>query len=337
MKGTIYLALIKTVEFVDDGALEDKNCVFQIVYKEDAYNTQFTLYIVAQTDIQRKEWVELIRTSECLIILSLLCDSATGFTCTADALARNSRFLPQHHSGVWCKPGRFSCCESIDKRSPGCRRSGVSTSPAALIMAADEEATAANGAAAAATANNVNATTTSSLNGQELGLGVTPTMMAAPLDKNQDTGDNIVVAVHNYKPIHRNQLRLEKGEKYLVLDKSNLKWWYCRAENGHCGYVPTNFIQKPNSLQTYDWYYKNISRQRAETLLLEEGRREGCFLVRDSVSKRNTFSLSVLAKDPTKYVLLSDIFVLLACGMLVQFFEQCVQSVSSLVPLKFEF
>ncbi|VDN16611.1 unnamed protein product [Dibothriocephalus latus] len=45
------------------------------------------------------------------------------------------------------------------------------------------------------------------------------------------------------------------------------------------------------------WYYKDITRQQAEAILLEESR-EGCFLVRDSVSKKNTFTLSVTSKDP---------------------------------------
>ncbi|VDL88913.1 unnamed protein product, partial [Schistocephalus solidus] len=47
----------------------------------------------------------------------------------------------------------------------------------------------------------------------------------------------------------------------------------------------------------YSWYYKDITRQQAEAILLEESR-EGCFLVRDSVSKKNTFTLSVTSKDP---------------------------------------
>ncbi|VDL58130.1 unnamed protein product [Hymenolepis diminuta] len=45
------------------------------------------------------------------------------------------------------------------------------------------------------------------------------------------------------------------------------------------------------------WYYKDITRQQAEAILLEENR-EGCFLVRDSVSKKNTYTLSVTSKDP---------------------------------------
>ena len=77
-----------------------------------------------------------------------------------------------------------------------------------------------------------------------------------------------------------------------------------KSAAGDAGYVPTNYIHKPNSLTTFDWYYKDLTRQQAESILLEENR-EGCFLVRDSVSKKNTYTLSVTSKDPEKLIKLS--------------------------------
>lgn len=114
-----------------------------------------------------------------------------------------------------------------------------------------------------------------------------------------ENSDKWVIAVHNYNPVRENQLPLQKGERYFVVDSSNSQWWYVKTAVGDAGYVPTNYIHKPNSLTTFDWYYKDLTRQQAESILLEENR-EGCFLVRDSVSKKNTYTLSVTSKDPEK-------------------------------------
>ncbi|KAL3313793.1 hypothetical protein Ciccas_007602 [Cichlidogyrus casuarinus] len=120
---------------------------------------------------------------------------------------------------------------------------------------------------------------------------------SAQRNGNATDPDNVVIAIHNYNPLPKNQLKLQKGERYFIVDQSNSQWWYVRNSAGQAGYVPTNYIHKPNSLDAYDWYYKGITRQQAEAILLEE-QREGCFLVRDSVSKKNTFTLSVTSKDP---------------------------------------
>eukprot|EP00108_Taenia_solium_P006547 TsM_001092300 transcript=TsM_001092300 gene=TsM_001092300 len=129
----------------------------------------------------------------------------------------------------------------------------------------------------------------------------------------KEENEKTVIAVHNYNPVRENQLPLQKGEKYYVVNDSNAQWWYVRNMAGQSGYVPTNYIHKPNSLNSFEqkahapgskkglglhsWYYKDITRQQAEAILLEENR-EGCFLVRDSVSKKNTYTLSVTSKDP---------------------------------------
>lgn len=61
-----------------------------------------------------------------------------------------------------------------------------------------------------------------------------------------------MIAVHNYNPVRENQLPLQKGEKYYVVNDSNGQWWYVRNMAGQSGYVPTNYIHKPNSLNSFE-------------------------------------------------------------------------------------
>ncbi|KAA0183430.1 Tyrosine-protein kinase [Fasciolopsis buskii] len=429
-KGQLLLSHVKFIEKVQDDDMDGKKNVFQIAYAEDALSTSwYLLYIVANSAIERDDWISLVRfyTRE-----------------------RGAVFLPRYHPGVWKRPGRYSCCDDINRRSMGCQPTNepgppvvveqlwravsaaeapsvsiqvpVSTSPGGV--GSNQSATTApppttypvslNQAVAAAVAAGVAVTvqlntipppssipavaTDLGTSGSVIPSGTHAIMLNAPaasiplpavlhsttgmsvpvqgvimstgmsnpasitnspqsflqihpqqqalLQQQQqkqltvlnsagagnssgsfsqptnairrsghnqnrlhpvrytqqtlfdmDDSENTVIAVHNYNPVRENQLPLQKGEKYYVVNQSNAQWWYVRNMAGQLGYVPTNYVHKPNSLNSFDWYYKDITRQQAEAILLDENR-EGCFLVRDSVSKKNTYTLSVTSKDP---------------------------------------
>ncbi|VDL29152.1 unnamed protein product [Hymenolepis diminuta] len=106
-KGRIALANVKYVEKVIDDDLDGKKNVLQIAYVEDANAANwFLLYIVAPTQIERDDWISLIRfyTKE-----------------------RGAVFLPRYHPGVWKRPGRYSCCDDINRRSIGCQHTSDSS------------------------------------------------------------------------------------------------------------------------------------------------------------------------------------------------------------------
>lgn len=42
--------------------------------------------------------------------------------CSAVSYERGARFQGLFHPGVWRKPGRYSCCDDINRRSNGCQR-----------------------------------------------------------------------------------------------------------------------------------------------------------------------------------------------------------------------
>uniref|UniRef100_G1NB26 Tyrosine-protein kinase n=1 Tax=Meleagris gallopavo TaxID=9103 RepID=G1NB26_MELGA len=79
-----------------------------------------------------------------------------------------------------------------------------------------------------------------------------------------------VVALYNYVPMNVQDLQLQKGEEYLILEESHLPWWKARDKNGE-GYIPSNYVtETSNSLEIYEWYSKNITRSQAEQLLKQE-------------------------------------------------------------------
>ncbi|CAH8472528.1 unnamed protein product [Heterobilharzia americana] len=295
-KGQLLLSHVKFIEKVQDDELDNKKNAFQVAYAEDAISsTWYLLYIVANSAIERDDWISLVRfyTRE-----------------------RGATFLPRYHPGVWNVLVDIVAVMILiavlwDASQPmnqvhlwsayvycgnqlSCTFNLISNTTTTTSLTTKQQQQ------LAMLANN-NAGQFSHLNnalrrsGMNQNRGHSLRYVQPTFD--MDEGENTVIAVHNYNPVRENQLPLQKGEKYYVVNQSNAQWWYVRNMAGQLGYVPTNYVHKPNSLNSFDWYYKDITRQQAEAILLDENR-EGCFLVRDSVSKKNTYTLSVTSKDP---------------------------------------
>ncbi|NXX66811.1 ITK kinase, partial [Spizella passerina] len=111
-----------------------------------------------------------------------------------------------------------------------------------------------------------------------------------------DPREAVVVAIYDYEAQNPQELTLQYNEEYYVIDSSEEHWWLIQDKNGHEGYVPSSYLveKSPENLQVYEWYNKNISRSKAETLLREEGR-EGAFMVRDS-RQPGMYTVSVFTK-----------------------------------------
>ncbi|XP_028940407.1 tyrosine-protein kinase ITK/TSK isoform X2 [Antrostomus carolinensis] len=106
----------------------------------------------------------------------------------------------------------------------------------------------------------------------------------------------LVMAIYDYEAQNPQELTLQYNEEYYVIDSSEEHWWLIQDKNGHEGYVPSSYLveKSPENLQIYEWYNKNISRSKAETLLKDEGR-EGAFMVRDS-RQPGMYTVSVFTK-----------------------------------------
>ncbi|XP_030360715.1 tyrosine-protein kinase ITK/TSK [Strigops habroptila] len=111
-----------------------------------------------------------------------------------------------------------------------------------------------------------------------------------------DPKEALVMAIYDYEAQNPQELTLQCNEEYYVIDSSEEHWWLIQDKNGHEGYVPSSYLveKSPENLQIYEWYNKNISRSKAETLLKDEGR-EGAFMVRDS-RQPGMYTVSVFTK-----------------------------------------
>ncbi|XP_033742868.1 tyrosine-protein kinase TXK-like [Pecten maximus] len=175
------------------------------------------------------------------------------------ATKKGADFFPKYHNGVWTKSkGKYSCCDQIDRNAPGC------------MVTTNEKQVTKN-------------------HKPNIPLPAVPGSTASPGQEAKEK--KIFVAIFNFTPAEDGDLELMVGEEYEVVDDSKEHWWLSRNKRGQSGYIPSNYVKRKFDLEIFDWYYKNYSRERSESVLKEEAR-EGCFLVRES-STPGMFTLSL--------------------------------------------
>lgn len=133
-----------------------------------------------------------------------------------------------------------------------------------------------------------------------------PVTTVAAFDQNA-VGRSVVksrlyVALYNYDARTDEDLSFTKGEMLEVISDTHGDWWYARSRSSKLeGYIPSNYIARATSLESELWYFGKIRRIDAEKKLLSPENFEGAFLIRDSESRRNEYSLSVKDGDMVKH------------------------------------
>ncbi|GAB5576818.1 cytoplasmic protein NCK1 isoform X2 [Prionailurus iriomotensis] len=150
----------------------------------------------------------------------------------------------------------------------------------------------------------------------------------AAVVNNLNTGQvlHVVQALYPFSSSNDEELNFEKGDVMDVIEKpeNDPEWWKCRKINGMVGLVPKNYvtIMQNNPLTSglepsppqcdyirpsltgkfagNPWYYGKVTRHQAEMALNERGH-EGDFLIRDSESSPNDFSVSLKAQGKNKH------------------------------------
>ncbi|KAM8967405.1 tyrosine-protein kinase Lyn [Pelodytes ibericus] len=113
-----------------------------------------------------------------------------------------------------------------------------------------------------------------------------------------DYHGTLVVALYPYQGIHQDDLSFKKGEKLRVLAEHG-EWWQARSElTKKEGYIPSNYVAKQNTLETEEWFFKEITRKDAERQLLGPENSAGAFLIRESETLKGSYSLSIRDFDP---------------------------------------
>uniref|UniRef100_A0A3Q3G4F7 Cytoplasmic protein n=1 Tax=Labrus bergylta TaxID=56723 RepID=A0A3Q3G4F7_9LABR len=137
---------------------------------------------------------------------------------------------------------------------------------------------------------------------------------------------HLVQTLYPFSSVTEEELNFEKGEVMEVVEKpeNDPEWWRCKNSRGMLGLVPKNYVmvldERPGPLPSMphspqnrfvaparsgkfsdrDWYYGNVTRHQAECILNERGE-EGDFLIRDSESSPNDFSVSLKASGKNKH------------------------------------
>ncbi|XP_075032631.1 tyrosine-protein kinase HCK isoform X2 [Mixophyes fleayi] len=116
-----------------------------------------------------------------------------------------------------------------------------------------------------------------------------------PRENQGGGGDDtsVLVALYDYDGVHPGDLTFKKGDYFQLIVESG-EWWTARLMNtGEEGYIPSNYVGRVNSLESEEWYFKEVSRKEAERQLLSPGNETGSFMIRDSETMKGCFSLSV--------------------------------------------
>ncbi|XP_038069091.1 growth factor receptor-bound protein 2-like [Patiria miniata] len=97
------------------------------------------------------------------------------------------------------------------------------------------------------------------------------------------------VARYDFTAARPDELSFRERDVLKVIidpDKNTEDDWATAELKGKVGLIPKNYITSP------EWFYKGLSRNRAEEIL-QDNEPDGAFLIRESESSRGDFSLSV--------------------------------------------
>merc|ERR550532_1304550 len=110
------------------------------------------------------------------------------------------------------------------------------------------------------------------------------------------------VALYDYDARTDEDLSFKKGEHLEIINDTQGDWWFARSKaTKQEGYIPSNYVAKLKSVEAEPWYFGKIKRIEAEKKLLLPQNEHGAYLIRDSESRRNDFSLSVRDGDTVKH------------------------------------
>ncbi|XP_076828739.1 tyrosine-protein kinase Lyn-like isoform X2 [Brachyhypopomus gauderio] len=102
----------------------------------------------------------------------------------------------------------------------------------------------------------------------------------------------VVLALYSYEAGKKTELTFKKGEKFKILEID--EWWKAKSlSSGKEGLIPSNYVQVEESIDSKDFFFKNVNRKDAERYLLAPANQAGAFLLRESETSAGCYSMSV--------------------------------------------
>ncbi|XP_054618638.1 tyrosine-protein kinase Lyn isoform X2 [Dunckerocampus dactyliophorus] len=106
-----------------------------------------------------------------------------------------------------------------------------------------------------------------------------------------------VVGLYPYEAVHPDDLGFKKGEKMTILEEHG-EWWKAKLlTSDKQGFIPSNYVAQTDTMETEQWFFKDITRKDAERQLLAPANKPGAFLIRESETSRGSYSLSIRDLD----------------------------------------
>uniref|UniRef100_UPI00358E36BA tyrosine-protein kinase Src42A-like n=1 Tax=Myxine glutinosa TaxID=7769 RepID=UPI00358E36BA len=120
-----------------------------------------------------------------------------------------------------------------------------------------------------------------------------------------DAGLKLYVALYGYDARTEEDLSFTQGQILEVLDTRG-NWWVARmfphrSEQQRSGYIPSNYVAPHASIEAEPWFFGGMKRADAEKQLLSTQNGNGSFLIRQSESRQDDYSLSVRHGDVAKH------------------------------------
>ncbi|KAM6918509.1 tyrosine-protein kinase Lyn [Xenentodon cancila] len=107
----------------------------------------------------------------------------------------------------------------------------------------------------------------------------------------------IVISLYPYQATHPDDLGFKKGEKMKILEEHG-DWWKAKSlETNKEGFIPSNYVAQADTMETEEWFFKDITRKDAERQLLAPANKAGSFLIRESETSKGSYSLSIRDVD----------------------------------------
>uniref|UniRef100_A0A3Q3X5T5 SH2 domain-containing protein n=1 Tax=Mola mola TaxID=94237 RepID=A0A3Q3X5T5_MOLML len=107
----------------------------------------------------------------------------------------------------------------------------------------------------------------------------------------------MIVSLYNFPPFGDRELTMCIGEQLIVLSDDGDFLNVRSTCTGHDSCVPTSYTAKV----THKWLYTGISRHEAIALLTQPNNHSGAFLIRESETNKDCYSLSVLRRTNSSY------------------------------------
>nr|XP_020448375.1 src-like-adapter 2 isoform X2 [Monopterus albus] len=98
--------------------------------------------------------------------------------------------------------------------------------------------------------------------------------------------ESMIVSLYNYPSFGHTQLNID-GDFIMVRSTTT----------GRDSYIPTNYAARV----THRWLFTGTSRYKAEELLMQPSNQTGAFLIRESETNRDCYSLSILRRTNTSH------------------------------------